>query len=306
MTAHAYPEVDGRVANPTEALGAAGNLPRRHQVGRVVGGLLMVATLLAVAALVVLLATVFSRGWSWLSWDLLTNAASRFPERSGLRPALAGTLWVISLMAAFALPVGIGAAIYLEEYAPRTRWTRLLEINIANLAGVPSVVYGLLGLGIFVDVLGFGRSVLTGSLTLGLLILPVIIIASREALRAVPLSLRQGAFALGATPWQVVRHHVLPAALPGIMTGTILAFSRAIGETAPLLVAGAAGALFFSPEGPLSAYTVLPVQIYQWTGRPQSDFRDVAAAGIIVLLFVLLSMNAVAIYLRQRFGQTRW
>ncbi len=305
MTAPAYADAEHRAATAGTLEGTS-NLGWRHRVGQVVGSSLLLATLLAVVVLGVLLATVIARGWDWLNWGLLTNTASRFPERSGLGPAIAGTLWVIGLMALFALPVGVGAAVYLEEYAPDTRWTRILQVNIANLAGVPSVVYGLLGLGIFVDILGFGRSALTGALTLGLLILPVIIIASREALRAVPLSLRQGAFALGATPWQVIRPHGLPAALPGIMTGVILAFSRAIGETAPLLVAGAAGAILSRPDGPLSAYTVLPVQIYQWMQRPQTEFRDVAAAGIIVLLVVLLAMNAVAILLRQRFGRTRW
>jgi phosphate transport system permease protein len=267
---------------------------------------LIVATLIGVIALGVLLTTIFARGTDWLSWGLLTSVPSRFPEKSGLNVALYGTVWVISLTALFAIPVGIGAAIYLEEYAPNTWWTRLLHVNIANLAGVPSVVYGLLGLGVFVQLLRMDRSVIAGALTLALLILPVIIISSREALRAVPPSLRQGAFALGATRWQVVRHHVIPAALPGILTGTILAFSRAVGETAPLLVAGAAGYLAFRPEGLTDAYTVLPIQIYNWIGRPQGGFQELAAAGIIVLLAVLLTMNALAIYLRQRFSRSRW
>ncbi len=182
----------------------------------------------------------------------------------------------------------------------------MLQVNIANLAGVPSVVYGLLGLGIFVELMQMGRSVVAGSLTMGLLILPVIIIASREALRAVPISLRQGAYALGATRWQVVRHHVLPAAVSGILTGTILAMSRAIGETAPLLVAGAAGYLAFVPSSPLDSYSALPIQIYYWAQRPQREFNELAAAGILVLLAILLTMNAAAIILRQRTSRTRW
>jgi phosphate transport system permease protein len=290
----------------TAAAGTS-NLGRRHARNRVAAVLFMLSTLTAVLFLVILLATIIIDGRSWLSWGLLTDLPSRFPDRAGLSPALWGSLWLISITAVFAFIVGLGAAIYLEEYAPRNRWTRILETNISNLAGVPSVVYGLLGLALFVEVANFGRSILSGALTLGLLVLPVIIIAGRESLRAVPLSLRQGAYALGATPWQVTRHHVLPAAMPGILTGTILAISRAIGETAPILVAGAAGQVLFRPDSPLSQYTALPIQIYQWTARPQAEFRELAAAAIIVLLVVLLAMNGLAIYLRQRFSRKmRW
>ncbi|MGH2562530.1 MAG: phosphate ABC transporter permease PstA [Thermomicrobiales bacterium] len=294
---------------PTMGAAVAGtsNLSRRHARNRIATALFLLSTLTAVLFLVVLLATIILDGGAWLSWGLLTDLPSRFPDRAGLSPALWGSLWLISLTAIFAFIVGLGAAIYLEEYAPRNRWTRLLETNISNLAGVPSVVYGLLGLALFVEVANFGRSILSGALTLGLLILPVIIIAGRESLRAVPLSLRQGAYALGATPWQVTRHHVLPAAMPGILTGAILAISRAIGETAPILVAGAAGQVLFRPDSPLSQYTALPIQIYQWTARPQAEFRELAAAAIIVLLVVLLAMNGLAIYLRQRFSRAlRW
>jgi phosphate transport system permease protein len=241
-----------------------------------------------------------------LSWDLFTQSNSRKAENAGFQAGIIGTFWVISLTALLAIPIGIGAAIYLEEYAPRNWWTKILQTNISNLAGVPSVVYGLLGLSLFVYFLGFGRSVLAAALTMGLLILPVIIIASQEAIRAVPSSLREAAFALGATRWQVVRSHVLPAAMPGILTGTILALSRAIGETAPLVVVGAALFLSHNPDGPLSRFTVLPVQIFQWTARPQADFRELAAAGIIILLAMLLLMNSVAIYFRQRFSKDRW
>jgi phosphate transport system permease protein len=292
---------------PAFGASAASNLSRRHLRNRIATVLFLLSTLTAVLFLVVLLTTIILDGWSWLSWGLLTDLPSRFPDRAGLSPALWGSLWLISLTAVFAFIVGLGAAIYLEEYAPRNRWTSILETNISNLAGVPSVVYGLLGLALFVEVANLGRSILAGSLTLGLLILPIIIIAGRESLRAVPLSLRQGAYALGATPWQVTRHHVLPAAMPGILTGTILAISRAIGETAPILVAGAAGQVLFRPDSPLSQYTALPIQIYQWTARPQAEFRELAAAAIIVLLVVLLTMNALAIYLRQRFSRSlRW
>ena len=279
---------------------------RRQLTGRVARGLFGASTSLAVVFLVVLLVAVSYRGYDWLSWHLLTDKASRFAERAGLVSALLGTLWIIVLTALIALPIGIGAAVYLEEYAARSWWTRVLQTNISNLAGVPSVVYGLLGLGFFVNVIGLGRSVISGALTMALLIMPVIIIASQEAIRAVPLSLRQAAFALGATKWQVARHHVLPAALPGILTGTILALSRAIGETAPLLVAGAATYVTFNPGSITSGFTVLPIQIYNWTTRPGQDFKDLAAAGIIVLLAVLLAMNGIAIYLRQRFGTARW
>jgi phosphate transport system permease protein len=279
------------------------HLARRKSKATLVQWLLLIATGFALLVLAVLLLDITTAGARWLSFDLLLNAPSRKPEQAGLRPALLGTLWVIGLTALLAFPVGIGAAIYLEEYAPNNRWTRLLMTNIANLAGVPSVVYGLLGLGVFVSLFALGRTVLASALTLALLILPVIIIASQEAIRAVPSSLRLGAFALGATQWQVARDHVIPAAMPGILTGIILSISRAIGETAPLLVVGAAAYVTFNPTGPMSTYTVLPVQIYEWARRPQQEFQDLAAAAIIVLLVLLLILNAAAIYFRQRFAK---
>lgn len=282
-------------------------LQQRHARAKTMHMLFMLATAFAVVILVTLLAAIVFRGYEYFSLELLTEKASRRPEQAGLQTALLGTFWIISLTALFAIPVGIGAAVYLEEYAPSNRWTHVLQVNISNLAGVPSVVYGLLGLGIFVYFIGFGRSILSGALTMALLILPVIIIASREAIRAVPLTLRQAGYALGATPWQVARHHVLPSAMPGILTGTILALSRAIGETAPLLVVGAASFLTFNPNSPFDSFTVLPVQIYNWTSRPQQEFKDLAAASIIVLLVVLLAMNATAIFLRHRFSRrVRW
>ena len=267
----------------------------------------MGATLFAVLALGVLLWYIVQRGWSWLSWGLITNSPSRKPERAGLSIAISGTLWIISLTLLVAFPMGVASAIYLEEYAPKNRWTRMLQINISNLAGVPSVVYGLLGLGIFVQWLDLGRVVLSGALTMALLSLPVIIISSQEALRAVPPSLREAAYGVGATRWQVTASHVLPAAIPGIMTGVILAVSRAIGETAPLLVAGAAGFVTSKPSGFMDSYTTIPIQLYNWMSRPQAEFRDLASAGIIVLLAILISMNLVAILVRQYYSsKTRW
>jgi phosphate transport system permease protein len=294
------------VPQPT-SLSDTGNLPRRQRVAAIGRWFFMAATLFAVIALAVLLWYIFQRGWDWLSWGLLTNPPSRKPENAGLSIAISGTLWIISLTLLVAFPMGVAAAIYLEEYAPKNRWTRMLQINISNLAGVPSVVYGLLGLGIFVEWLDLGRVVLAGALTMALLSLPVIIIASQEALKAIPWSLREAAYGVGATRWQVTASHVLPAAVPGILTGVILAVSRAVGETAPLLVAGAAGFVTAKPSGFLDSYTTVPIQIYNWMSRPQTEFRDLAAAGIIVLLALLISMNLIAIIVRQRFSsRTRW
>jgi phosphate transport system permease protein len=283
------------------------NLSARKTKARVTQWLLFLVTALAMVILAALIWDITVSGARWLSLDLLTNTPSRKPEEAGLRPALLGTLWVIGLTALFAFPIGVGAAVYLEEYAPNNRWTRLLKTNIANLAGIPSIVYGLLGLGVFVSLLALGRTVISGALTMALLILPVIIIASQEAIRAVPPSLRQAAFALGATRWQVARDHVIPAAMPGILTGIILSISRAMGETAPLLVVGAAAYVTFNPTGLTSKYTALPMQIYEWARRPQQEFQDLAAAAIIVLLVLLLMLNATAIYLRQRFAKNvKW
>ncbi len=297
----------GTVTAPMVRHEQGSNVSTRNTRAKVVQALLFLATTFAMVVLAALIWDVASAGGKWLSLDLFTNTPSRKAEQAGLRPALLGTLWVIGFTAIFAFPVGVGAAIYLEEYAPNNRWTRLLKTNIANLAGVPSVVYGLLGLSVFVSMLSLGRTVVSGALTMALLILPVIIIASQEAIRAVPSSLRQAAFALGATRWQVARDHVLPAAMPGILTGIILSISRAIGETAPLLVVGAAAYVTFNPTGMTSKYTVLPMQIYEWARRPQQDFQDLAAAAIIVLLVLLLVLNGAAIYLRQRFSKkVRW
>lgn len=288
------------------ALGhAPANLRRRKCLGAAFHVLFVLSTLLGMAMLGLLLWEVSRQGFGWLSWDFLNSFPSRFPKKAGIKSALFGTLWFISFTALFAVPVGIGAAIYLEEYARKGRVANLIEVNIANLAGVPSIVYGMLGLALFVRGLGFGRSVLSGALTMALLVLPIIIIAAREALRAVPDSIRLAAYAIGATRWQTIRSHVLPVALPGIMTGVILAVSRAMGEAAPLIMIGALTYVAFVPEGPMDAFTVLPIQIFNWTSRPQKDFQNVAAAGIIVLLAVLLVLNAAAVFLRHRFEKRR-
>ena len=266
---------------------------------RFFAGLLIAATLATVAVLATLLADLVTDGASSFSLHFLVDYPSRFAARAGVRAALLGTLWLMVLTAIVTIPVGIAAAVYLEEFAPSNRITRAIETNIANLAGVPSIIYGLLGLGVFVRALEMGRVLLAGALTLALLVLPIVIIASREALRAVPMGIREGAFALGATRWEVVRNQVLPVALPGVMTGTILALSRAIGETAPLITLGAFTYLAFDPT-PTSAFTAMPIQIFNWVVRPQEDFARLAAAASLLLLVVLLSMNAVAIWLRNR------
>ena len=254
----------------------------------------------AVMILGILLYQIISDGYRWVDWQFMTSYPSRFPEKAGILSAFVGTLWLVSLTALLAIPTGVLAAIYLEEYAPKNRWTQFIEVNIANLAGVPSIVFGMLGLALFVRFMGLNRSVIAGAMTMSLLILPVIIIAAKEAIRAIPNSLRQAAFALGATRWQVVSAHVLPAAMPGILTGIILALSRAIGETAPLIMIGALTYVAFLPESPMDEFTALPIQIFNWTARPQETFHELAAGGIIVLLGVLLVMNALAVYIRYR------
>jgi phosphate transport system permease protein len=276
------------------------NVRQRRQKGRILRAVFAAATWLGVVLLALLLMEVLRKGLPWLDLQFLSSFPSRFPERAGIQAALWGTIWLIGLTALFSIPVGVAAAVYLEEYARRSWVNTVIEINIANLAGTPSIVYGILGLAFFVRWLGLGRSLLAGALTMSLLTLPVTIIASREALRAVPASIRQASFALGATRWQTAWHHVLPAALPGILTSVILGLSRAIGETAPLIMIGALTYVAFTPRGPRDAFTALPIQIFNWASRPQAEFYGLAAAGIVVLLVVLLSMNATAIWLRHR------
>ncbi|MDT8897952.1 MAG: phosphate ABC transporter permease PstA [Thermanaerothrix sp.] len=280
-------------------------LQQRKQRGRYFEWLALMAVLIGIVVLLTLLIDVFLDGLPWLRPELFTHFPSRFPEKSGLRSALQGTLWLAVITAILSFPIGVAAAIYLEEYARDNWFTRFIEINISNLAGVPSIIYGLLGLGLFVYGLNLGRSLLAGALTMTLLVLPTVIVSSREAIRAVPRSVRLAAFGLGATPWQTVRDHVLPYAMPGILTGTILAMSRAIGETAPLITIGALTYIRFDLRGPLDLFTVLPIQIFNWISLPQKEFQQLAAAGIIVLLAVLLLLNTTAIILRIRL-QKRW
>jgi phosphate transport system permease protein len=262
----------------------------------------LVVAFVTLAALVV---DVVSKGWGYVDTTLFTRTPSIDPTIAGARPAILATIYLGVLLVLFAVPIGVGTAIYLEEYADKNRWhNRLLELNIQNLAAVPSIVYGILGLAFLVRGLGLGRVLLAGALILTLLVLPTVIIAAREAIRAVPDSIRQGAYALGATQWQVVSRQVLPAALPGIATGSILSLSRGLGETAPLIMIGAVTYVAFDPTI-LGAFTALPIQIYQWVRLPQDEFRSLAAAAIIVLLGILLSLNAVAIWLRNRY-QRRW
>ncbi len=278
----------------------------RPEMRRLIGGLFLaifvLCVLVGVVGLLTLLAQVLIEGIPSLNWSFLTNkSTSRFPEQSGILSAMVGTAWVMFWTALFTVPIGVGAAVYLEEYAPKNKLTNFIEINIANLAGVPSIVYGLLGLAVFVNSVALGRSILAAGLTLSLLVLPIVILASREAIRSVPGSHREAAYALGATKWEVVRSVVLPSAVPGIATGVILALSRAIGEAAPIVVIAAVVFITFVPLTPLDRFTVLPVQIYNWITLPQPEFQSLAAAGIIVLLVMLLSMNSLAVYIRNRF-----
>jgi phosphate transport system permease protein len=283
----------------------AGRPASRHGGDFLLRAFGMLAMLLGLVALGALIYDILADGLGRLSWQFLTSYPSRRASEAGIFPALVGSIVVISLTAALAVPVGVAAAIYLEEYGGRGRVARLIEINIANLAGVPSIIYGLLGLGLFVRFMGMGRSVLAGACTLGLLVLPVVILSTREALRAVPPSLREGSYALGATRWQTVWHQVLPAAFPGVLTGLILALSRAIGETAPLITIGALTYVPFAPDSIWSPFTVLPIQIFNWVSRPQAAFAENAAAGIVILLLLLLAMNGTAIALRDRLQRSR-
>jgi phosphate transport system permease protein len=278
---------------------------RTDYKGAAFKALLLSSLVIGLTTLIVLLVDVFRKGWSYVDKTLFTQPPSIDPAIAGARPAILATIYIGVLLLLFTVPIGVGTAIYLEEYANRERWyNRLLELNIQNLAAVPSIVYGILGLAFIVRGLGFGRVLLAGALILTLLVLPTVIIAAREAIRAVPDSIRQGAFALGATQWQVTSRQVLPAASPGIATGAILALSRGIGETAPLIMVGAVTYIAFDPTL-FGEFTALPIQIYQWVRLPQEEFRLLAAAAIIVLLGILLSLNAVAIWLRNRY-QRRW
>jgi len=277
------------------------NIPYRRFKEKIFKGLCRLMTFSAILILGVLLYHIVSEGWERLSSDFFNNLPSRRPSQAGIKPALWGTIWLMGLTALFAIPLAVASALYLEEYAKKNKLNYWIDINIANLAGVPSIVYGMLGLLFFVRVLALGNSLLAGALTLTLLILPVIITSAREAIRAVPRGLRQASLALGASQWQTIWFHVLPASLPGILTGVILSLSRAIGETAPLIMVGAAMYIANVPEGPMDSYSALPMQIYDWSSRPQVEFHELAAAAIMALLGILLFMNGIAVWIRQHY-----
>ena len=257
-------------------------------------------TLLGLVLLAIFIGSILIDGLQRIDWEFITGLPSRLAERAGIFTSLMGSIWILILTALIALPVGISAGIYLEEYAKKSKLASLLEINISNLAGVPSIIYGLLGLEIFVRIMEMGASILAGGFTLALLILPIIIVATREAIKAVPGSVRDASFALGASKWQTISQQVMPASFGGILTGVILALSRAIGETAPLIVIGALAYVPFAPESPLDEFSVLPIQIFHWISRPQHGFEINAAAAIIILLLITFSMNAIAVYFRNK------
>lgn len=277
------------------------NIKKRKRVNSIIKGLLFACTAFGIVMLIILMGSVLKDGLKFLSLDFLTSSASRIASKAGVFPAIVGSLAVIALTAIIVFPVGIGTAIYIEEYMKAGKLKDIIELNIANLAGVPAIVYGIVSLAVFVQFMQLGRGGLTGALTLAILILPTIVITSKEALGNVPDSLREGSYALGVTKWQSITGVILPFAMPGILTGTILAISRALGESSPLIMVGAASYVTFLPEGLFSSYTTLPLQIYNWTSRPQADFQNLAASGILVLLVVLLGMNAVAIILRNKY-----
>lgn len=278
-------------------------LARRKLIGTAFYGLCMLAIGILLVSLLALLYDVLTRGLPWLDGNFLTGVPSRKPENAGILPALAGSLMLGVIVAILTFPLGVAAAIFLTEYAGESRLTRILRTNIANLSGVPSVIYGIFGLALFVRFAGLGFTLLSGALTVTLLILPIVIIASMEALRAVPDAQREGAYALGASRWQMIRGSLLPAAAPGIMTGMILAMARAIGETAPLILVGAFTFVTFLPQPFEGGYTILPIQVYQWAGRPQPDFQGIAAAAIIVVLVLMLVLNGLALLVRARLSR---
>jgi phosphate transport system permease protein len=276
------------------------NLKKNKLIDSAFKSLGILFTLLGLSILIILLYNIIKVGYTRVNWDFLTSLPSRTPSKAGIYTAIIGTLDLMLLTIIFAIPVGVGAGLYLEEYANKSRLARLLEINIANLAGVPSIIYGLLGLGIFVRFFGFGGSILSGALTMSLLILPIIIVATREAIKAVPPSLKEASFALGASKWQTLQKVVIPSSFGGILTGIILSLSRAIGETAPLIVVGAMAYVPFVPHSLFDTFSVLPMQIFTWTTRPQAGFAIAAAGAIIVLLLITFVMNGIAVYFRNK------
>ena len=261
--------------------------------------------MIALVLLVVFIGDILIDGIMRIDWNFITDLPSRKAEKSGIYTALMGSIWVLALTSLIAFPVGVAAGIYLEEYAKKNRFSGLIEINISNLAGVPSIIYGLLGLEVFVRIMNLGASVLAGSLTLSLLILPIVIVATREAIKAVPSSIKDASFALGASKWQTIWHQILPASGGGILTGVILALSRAVGETAPLIVVGALAYVPFAPSTPMDEFSVLPIQIFNWISRPQHGFIENAAAAIIILLLITFVMNGIAVYFRNKW-QKKW
>ena len=291
------------------------NLAFRHLKGRMFYLLCLFGSLVGILLLVTLINDIRQDGFSYMSKHFFTNFPSRKPEIACFHGAIMGTLWVMGIVAITSFPIGVGAALYLEEYAKKNKLTSLIQTNISNLAGVPSIVFGILGLQLFVrgtigygpaicigEQCGFGRSVMSGALTLTLLILPIEIVAAQEAIKSVPPSIREASYGVGATKWQTVSSHVLPQAMPGIMTGMILALSRAIGETAPIIMIGALTFVAFRPEGPLDPFTAMPIQVLNWISRPQAAFHDLAATGIVVLLVTLLTMNTIAVLIRVKLG----
>lgn len=280
----------------------AQNIESREKIGKIFGIVFLIGLSIGLVVLAILTLVILKDGLPrLLTPGFLSETPSRFADRGGIRPAIFGSILLGILVILISVPIGVGAALYLEEYAPKNLWTNIIEINISNLAGIPSIVYGLLGLGVFNYLLGFGPSLLTGALTLSLLSLPVIIVTSREAIRAVPNSLRDASYGVGATKWQTVSNHVLPYAIPGILTGVIISVSRAIGDAACLIVIGAVSFLTFNP-GMFQRFMALPIQIYSYITRPEPGFANSAAATIIVLLLLILALNGIAIYLRQRFS----
>ena len=282
-------------------LQATGQVARRQQISRLSRYFLLGLSLIGVLALVILGIDTVVNGWARITPEFFTNYPSRFADQAGLRSSILGSAWVLAITLVTVVPIAIGTAIWIEEFAPQNKFLEIVKLNIANLAGVPSIIYGILGLAVFVRFLGLGPSILAGALTLFLMILPMTVIASQEALRQVPISIRQGSLALGATRWETVRSHVLPGALPGMITGLILAIARAAGETAALIMIGAFTFIAFDNTSMFDDFTAMPIQIYNWTGRPQEAFRQNAAAGIIVLMTVVLTFNIAAAVLRERF-----
>jgi phosphate transport system permease protein len=274
---------------------------KRRNKERIFHFIFFLTNAISILFLAVLLLQIIISGYKWLDWQFLTSFMSRFPEKAGILPSLLGTIWIMILTLAISTIIGIATAVYIENFAAKNFFTSIIQTNIANLAGVPSIVYGILGLAVFVRLFELERSILAGSLTMTLLVLPIIIIASQEAIKTVPENLIHASYALGATKLQTIRKVILPYAMPGILTGTILSTSRAVGEAAPLITVGALAYVSFIPFSPLDSFTVLPIQIFNWTSRPQADFQGLAAAGIIVLLAVLLSLNALAIVLRNKY-----